>query len=399
MKYYLHLVLACLAMVPIGTLAQTGAHVNSITTSVSLLSVNRNPIAGGMGEIGVVSSAYNHEPGLFNNPALLSRNSVNNSLHFTYSPWLRALLPGMQDFNLSASYSLDSANTLGLTVDYFDLGKLLYTNIVSRPLSLDKAYDFYIDLRYGRTVNKNISLGAGIKYFKRDLGKNPRVLGTILNLQPIQSIAVDLGLDHRLVFRVNSEWTARWSNGLSINNIGPKVSYFPDLDDSDFIPTTLNLGTMITLSNNGKEYGKPITLEIDVAYQVSKLLVPTPPLWDVDSMGLPIGIASGVDSENFTVFEGILSSFSDAPNGTQEELQEIIHQIGIEFRLIADEFKIALRSGSFLEHFDKGGRRYQTFGIGIQWKTLSFDTSYILPYATRHPLDHTFRFSVGYHFL
>jgi len=388
----------------INTAELNSGNVNTITTSVPLMALNKNSIAGGIGEIGVVSSAYHHEPGLYHNPALLSRNSINNSVHFTHIPWLRALVPNLNDWNVSASYSVDSLNCFGITFDYFDLGQITFTNIVGQVTGVARPYESYMDLRYSRTITKDFSAGLGFKYFVSDLGTFTFMSssGNVVTSEAARSYAIDFGLDYHLTFKTNSAWSIRWSDGLSINNIGPKVTYVPANENYDFIPTSISLGTMVTLSHTGERIeindGEPRIFEIDIAYQAYKLLVPTPPIREFDSTSNSFEIVRGVDSESFTTLEGMLSSFSDAPNGQVEENQEIIHQIGFELRMITEEIRTAIRTGFFLEHNNKGGRKYQTFGIGFKWREHSIDVSYILPFATRHPLEKTWKLSVGYHF-
>jgi len=384
-----------------GQLVLFNSEVNTITTAVPTLAINRNPISGGIGEIGVVSSTRHHEPGLQHNPALLSRNSMNTSIHFSYMPWLRALTPDYNDYNLSGCYSFDSLNTIGVTIDYFDRGRIVTSNSNGVVTGEYNFVDYYVDIRYARTLNRDLSLGIGIKHFTSDLGYVYYTPPTPLfsTVRPIRSYAFDVGIDHHHDFKLGSGRTLRLGSGLSLNNIGPKVSYLPSSYDSyDFIPSSINVGSIITISNNGNEPVKAVEFEFDVAYQASKLLVPSPQLYQFDPVTGAIVLIGGVDSDEFTVWEGILSSFSDAPNGSEEEFQEILHQFGFEIRMISEDLVAALRGGFFLEHDYKGGRKYPTLGAGLQWKEYAFNGSYILPFGNRNYLEHTYKISLGYHF-
>ena len=99
-----------------------------------------------------------------------------------------------------------------------------------------------------------------------------------------------------------------------------------------------------------------IHVDLSLAYQIEKLLVPTP-----DPRGT---------FKEKTALQGFFSSFADAPGGFSEEINEISHQLGTEVKLkISEDFAFAIRGGGFLEHASKGGRQYFTLGGGIKiWR-------------------------------
>ena len=103
----------------------------------------------------------------------------------------------------------------------------------------------------------------------------------------------------------------------SKNLIGGKITY-GSVSNLDFIPINLRLGT--SLKTYLDQYNS-ITLAIDF----NKLLVPSPPIYQVDDKGDYVidpntnkpKILKGKDT-NRSVLSGIFSSFSDAPNGFKE---------------------------------------------------------------------------------
>ena len=95
------------------------------------------------------------------------------------------------------------------------------------------------------------------------------------------------------------------------------------------------------------------------------------------------------------VLSGIFSSFSDAPNGFKEELNEITISSGLEY-LYKD--LLALRVGYFHENNDKGARKFITMGAGLLYNNFSVDFSYISTIEQNHPLAETMRFSVAFLF-
>jgi len=93
-----------------------------------------------------------------------------------------------------------------------------------------------------------------------------------------------------------------------------------------------------------------------------------------------------------SVTKAIFRSFSDAPGGLKEELQEIRYSLGIEY-WYAKQF--AVRAGYFHEHENKGNRKLFTAGIGLKFNMLTLDASYIIPVVANNPLANTIRFSLA----
>jgi hypothetical protein len=133
---------------------------------------------------------------------------------------------------------------------------------------------------------------------------------------------------------------------------------------------------------------------------LNKLLVPSPPIWKrnedgslaTDENGNLI-VEAGRDP-NRPLLSGIFGSFTDAPGGFREEMQEIMISFGMEY-MYSKMF--ALRTGYFFENPNKGGRRYFTMGIGYVYKEmLAFDFSYLVPQIQNHPLAETLRVSLTY---
>ena len=117
-------------------------------------------------------------------------------------------------------------------------------------------------------------------------------------------------------------------------------------------------------------------------------MVPTPPLRDQEG-----NVILGEENEGVPVVSGIFQSFSDAPGGFQEELNEIMYSIGAEYWYMN---QFAFRGGYFHEHETKGARKYFTLGVGLKMNVFSLDMAFLLP-ATRgirSPLANTLRFTL-----
>ena len=169
------------------------------------------------------------------------------------------------------------------------------------------------------------------------------------------------------------------------------------MDSRDFIPTTLRFGTGLKMDLN--EYNS-LAFMVDV----TKLLVPTPPVYD--SVG---GILYGMD-DNVSVMAGIIQSFYDAPGmgynyntgewenygKFYEELCEINVGVGVEYWY---NNIFAVRAGYFNETALKGNRKYVTLGAALKYNVFGLDVSYLIPVNTvagSNPLENTLRFDLTY---
>ena len=144
----------------------------------------------------------------------------------------------------------------------------------------------------------------------------------------------------------------------------------------------------IALDTEFDDYNK-----MSFAFDINKLLVPTPPQYDEDGE-----IVAG-KSPDVSVVSGIFQSFGDAPGGFGEEMREINYSVGTEY-WYADQF--AMRAGYFFEHDTKGGRKFFTFGSGIKYNVFALDFSYLIN-ASRtingnNPLANTMRFTLVFDF-
>jgi hypothetical protein len=88
------------------------------------------------------------------------------------------------------------------------------------------------------------------------------------------------------------------------------------------------------------------------------------------------------------VLQGIFQSFSDAPGGFQEELNELMYSVGAEYWYMK---QFAFRGGYFHEHATKGARKYFTVGVGLKMNVFSLDMAFLLPATrgVRSPLSNT----------
>ena len=173
--------------------------------------------------------------------------------------------------------------------------------------------------------------------------------------------------------------------GLNISNVGSKIT-FGGSNNSEFIPTNLRLGASLLVPVDA--YNK-FTISADA----NKLLVPTYPIQGADESGTDYDARLQKDYYDQSSIGGIFKSFSDAPGGFKEELEEVQWSLGGEY-IYNDKFTV--RAGYHHESESKGNMKYFTVGAGFKMNVMSIDAGYVIATAKSNPLDQTLRFTVSF---
>ena len=352
---------------------------NNVQYTLPILDINSNARLGGFGEVGVVSSLFYKNTGLFQNPALISRNAKYAGINLSYEPWLREITNDLNISSISGFYAIDSSNALGINFSYFDLGQMDLTNEFGEFAGTINPYELFLKLGYTHSFKKSISTGLAIKYLNSKIGEN------LQNVKAINSFAVDLGFNYDKKYKLNQSSWLNTSLGVAITDFGPRVSYTSS--DKNFIPTRFMAGLFINPDIN---LSHKFRFNIELGYQVEKYLVPTLPIYDTEG-----NIIDGYNPD-ISSFKALYQSFYDSPGGFEEEVNEIKHKFGSELRLsYSDIAYFAFRHGRKIEHETKGNRKYQTFGYGVG--VYGFMLDYMkLKTENDSPLDGTWILTAGY---
>lgn len=363
------------------------SNINTITTAVPFIRISPDARTGGMGEGGIALA--DDVNAMHWNVSKLAFNEHRFGLSASYTPWLRALVPDINLFYGAVCFKPDSVSAIGASIRYFSMGEITYTNAVGAPIGQVKPREMAVDIGYARKLCAQFSVGLSLRYIYSDLSDSIYSPGYL----PGKSYAGDLGLSwqSRLYTSSNTKWQMK--SGLALTNIGTKIGY--DTIDSSFIPT--NLGVAWGIQVWPKEVHR-----ISFQVELNKVLVPTPPVYQVDpSTGMPVivngqyVIVAGKDP-NRSVWEGMKGSFNDAPGGTTEEFREINWSFGAEYSY-SETFKV--RAGYFYEHELKGARQFITLGAGVAFKMFQLDFAYLIPTNDqRSPMQNTLRFTLMWQF-
>lgn len=363
--------------------------VNTITTAVPFLMICPDSKQGGMGEVGAATPADANS--IHWNSAKLAFAEKKSGAAISVTPWLRQLVPDIYLYYVSGYSKISKTQAVGASLRYFSLGNITFTDIVGNTTGQFRPNEFAVDLAFSQKLSETFSAGMAMRYIRSNLTGNYQ-LSSGQATRPGQTAAVDVGVYYQSKkFEINGK-KSKATAGLSINNIGAKISYSVK---KDFIPVNLRLGGGLKIDiddyNTFGIYG-----------DLNKLLVPTPPIYLKNSAGgdsiNPTTeekiIVAGKDP-NVPLSKGMIQSFSDAPGGGKEELKEVNYSVGFEY-WYAKTF--AVRAGYFNEAKTKGNRKFFTAGIGVRYNVFGLDMAYLIPITQRNPLQNTLRFTLSFDF-
>ncbi len=352
-------------------------YLNTVTTAVPFLRIAPDARGGSMGDVGIATSP--DAASIFWNNAKNAFLEDNSGLAITYTPWLSNLVNDIFLAYVNGFWKIDELSTISGSLRYFSLGNITFTDQNGQVLQDFRPNEFAIDAGYARKLSDNFSVGLTLKYIFSNLASGQFVNG--IPIKPANGVAADISLFYTTEFEMGDK-DAFLNAGLNIANIGNKVTYTSSAE-RDYIPSNMGLG--VSLGVNFDDYNK-LALAIDF----NKLLVPTPDTTDINP-------ANGIfDYKELGPISGAFSSFSDAPNGFSEELNEITIGTGLEYWY---NNQFAVRGGYFFEDPTKGGRQFFTLGLGLRYNVFGLDFSYLIPSSNQqNPLDNTLRFTLSFDF-
>ncbi|MBN8584589.1 MAG: type IX secretion system outer membrane channel protein PorV [Ignavibacteria bacterium] len=335
-------------------------------SAVPFLLIGPNSLNAGMGETG--TGMINDASAMFWNPAGLGFQK-GAQVSITHSPWLPGL--GLSDLfydYLAGKYYMKKLKgTLGVSITYLNIGKIIQTDEFGNEIGNYQAFDGALAVGYGTKVTKDLGVGVVTRFIYSKLAVDP-VAG-----EQGTGTAYDLSFDLSMLWRPSKTKMKFLNNkfglGINLSNIGPKVTYV-DNDQADPLPTNLRLGLAYDIYQS--EYNN-LTLTADFA----KLLV-----------------KRRENGESDPVYKGIFTSFG---GGIDNVMKSIQSSVGAEY-WYGNPKLIGLRGGFFYEDPDRGKRKFITLGASIRYSMYGFDFSYINTIEENHPLANTLRFTLSVNF-
>ena len=372
-KISVHLLLSIIILVILCLPEVSFAQRNYIFPEVEYLLWDNNARIAGFGSIASVANSSYSEAGTWGNPALLSRREKSLGLNLSIDPLDNINIEKLYLFDANALYSLNTRNAIALQLRWYNRSMITFTDYQGSVTGDFEPVEFTLKMSYAHHFNNGFSLGGSASYIHSNLAGG-RYIG-VTQSQIGKAVAVGLGWNYDIRFIIKEGLSCDWSLGGYFSNLGNKIFYVKD-DDGDFIPANLSVGGLITPT---LVINKNVKFQLDLAYEACKLLVPTPPNYDYDSISGDEYIVAGMDPD-VPVLQSYFQSFHDAPNGFKEEINEIRHKLGFEFRAVfIEKISVSLRHGRSLQHKDKGfdciswGIGVNVFGVRISRASLDYE--------------------------
>ncbi len=329
----------------------------------------------GMGDVGVatdpdVNSQY-WNPAKY--PFCISRAGVA----LNYTPWLRQLVNDIDLAYVAGYYRIGDYSAISGSLRYFSLGEV-YTDYENSDMTV-RPYEMSLDAAYSLMLSESFSLAAAIRWIYSDLRFDYSE-----DSKPASAFAADLAMYYNNYLMLGSR-ECQLGLGMNIRNIGSKISYYGD-EESQFIPANLRLGASLMVPVD--EYNR-----FSFSADANKLLVPTVPRQEEGESNSEYQDRVRRDYSDVGSIKGMFQSFSDAPGGFKEEMDEIQWSVGAEY-VYHDQFSI--RAGYHHQAESKGNLKYFTVGGGFRMSVFSLDVGYVISTARSNPLDQTLRFTLAF---
>ena len=376
MKNVLLLLFSLLLMAE-NVFAQNEIPPQPITTGVPFLLIAADARAGGMGDIGVATSADAFSQQW--NPSKYAFSINQSGFGVTYTPYLSSLVNDIFLGNLTYFNRINERSAFAGSFRYFSLGEIELRDTFDQEPLIQSPNEFTFDMTYALRLSDRFSMAITGRYLRSDL----RIQASTEDASAASSFAVDISGYYQSEEIAMSDFNGRWRGGFNISNIGPKIKY-DEVGQENFLPTKLGLGA-------GFDFILDQYNTIGANLELNKLLVPTPKDFNGD------GVLDAEDADQYNdigFISGMFSSFGDAPGGFSEELSEFTWALGVEY-WYQDVF--ALRTGYFNESEDKGSRKFLSLGAGFKYTSINIDLSYLFSTSrVRSPLEGTLRFGLTF---
>ncbi len=364
-----------------GTITVSNAQnkINVVTSAVPFLRISPDARSSGMGEVAIATAP--DADAAFANIGRTPFSTQKAAIAVNYTPWLRDL--NVNDVflaSLAGYYKFDEKQAISASLRYFKLGSIQLTDAQGQTLLDYDPKEFSFDVGYSRKLSSKIGLGLAVRYINSNLA-NGSYNGQ--NYKAGSAVSADL---HFYNHGLNEKGQGlNW--GVTLSNLGSKISYSDDATQKDYIPA--NLGAGLAYTKVFDESNK-ITFGMDL----NKLLVPTA---ELDSSGNIPSQAALDKYRSYGVAESWIKSFGEG-GGITEEVQEITLALGAEYWY---NNQFGFRAGYFYENANKGNRKYFTVGASVSYSLATLNFAYVFPTGSgtsRIPLSNTYRFGLAFNF-
>jgi len=341
--------------------AQTPVQVT--TTAVPFLQITPDTRAGGMGNMGIATSA--DADAMFHNLSKTVFNEDKGNVSLNYTPWLRNATSGISFVSAAGNYKLNENQAVSASLRYFNMGDVPVTDYTGKRLGIYRPNEFAFDLGYSRKLSEKFSIGIAARYIYSKLADGS-VNG--VNYTAGNAFAGDISGFYNGIDNEGNGFTA----GVALSNLGSKIGYTGNANEKAFLPANAGIGAAYTKKFEGEH-------KLTFGIEANKLLVPSAPATEAEMQ----------DYYN----KGVMQSWSESFGNTAYKLGA-----GVEYTY-NDMFN--LRVGYTFDGDDIGNSKYITAGAGLKYECFGLNFAYLMPSGatkTQSAMANTLRFGLVYHF-
>ena len=351
---------------------------NPVNYAVISQTIAPDARGGGLGDVGAATDPDVNSQ--YWNPAKYPFNISRAGVALNFTPWLRSLVNDMNLAYLAGYYRIGDYSAVSASLRYFNMGEVFTSDpdVNSNAMTINP-YEMSVDVAYSLMLSEKFSLAAAIRWIYSDMRFNYTE-----DNSPASAFAADIAAYYQNYINIGQR-ECQLGVGLNISNIGSKIT-FSGKEYGEFLPANMRLGASLMIPID--EYNR-ITLAADA----NKYLVPTVSKQMEGEDNSEYEDRVHREYDDVSAISGIFKSFSDAPGGFKEELEEINYGLGAEY-VYNDKF--SLRAGYHHESQSKGNRKYFTVGAGFKMNVFSLDAAYVVATAKSNPLDQTLRFTLSF---
>ena len=291
---------------------------NPVNYAVISQTIAPDARGGGLGDVGAATDPDVNSQ--YWNPAKYPFNISRAGVALNFTPWLRSLVNDMNLAYLSGYYRIGDYSAVSASLRYFNMGEVF----LSEPGENDNTmtinpYEMSIDVAYSLMLSEKFSLAAAIRWIYSDLRFDYQEENS-----PASAFAADIAAYYQNYVNIGPR-ECQLGVGLNISNIGSKIT-FSGQEYGEFLPTNLRLGASLMIPID--EYNR-----FTIAADANKYLVPTVPAQKEGEDNSEYEDRVHREYNGISGISGIFKSFSDAPGGFKEELEEINYGVGAEYVL------------------------------------------------------------------
>lgn len=346
-------------------------------TAVPFFGINND--ARSMGMAGATVALKGSKGGLHLNPATFGKRNVielssqfntGSSDGFLGTPWLSNQAKSLELYTPQFIIGFDNFS-IGYQYTFLDLGEsTLSSSTSSETIGKSRSYEYAHTFSSSYSINKNIAIGIGFSYFKSRLVSDQSVSENSVSYSE-SGLTVDLGVYTEYSLRFDFI-TATPSLGWSLADIGQPIRYGSGQEDP--LHTLMRGGAGLRFDIEKSLLGLRV-LSVGGYGSLSKIMARR------HNDGTPYGPLKAIFGS-----WGVYERFNGQETTTLSLADQIRRQSGLEIVVLEI---LSFRLGRYYEHPENGDRKYDTFGLGVQYKYFSFDYATINTDEENHPLQDT----------